>query len=54
MKLTHFSIAGHAVLQNLDVAVRDHLVVIGANDVGKTSILRLLNLLLGASMQHRG
>lgn len=52
MKLTQFSIVGHAVLQDLDVAVRDHLVVIGANDVGKTSILRLLNLLLGASMQQ--
>lgn len=52
MKLTQFSITGHAVLQNLDVAVRNHLVVIGANDVGKTSILRLLNLILGASMQQ--
>jgi putative ATP-dependent endonuclease of OLD family len=52
MKLVSFRIAGHAVLQDLDVQVRDHLVVIGANDVGKTSILRLLNLVLGASVQQ--
>lgn len=52
MKLTRFQITGHAVLQDLDVEVRDHLVIIGANDVGKTSILRLLNLLLGASVQQ--
>lgn len=52
MKLARLSITGHAVLQDLDVEVRDHLVIIGANDVGKTSILRLLHLLLGASVQQ--
>jgi len=48
---TRISISGHAVLADLDIEVRDHLVIVGANDVGKTSILRLLNLLLGASVQ---
>ena len=52
MKLTYFEIAGHSVLQDLAVEVRDHLVIVGANDVGKTSVLRLLNLLLGATVQQ--
>lgn len=52
MRLASFEIRGHAVLQDMTVEVRDHLVIVGANDVGKTSILRLLNLLLGASVQQ--
>lgn len=52
MRLSNIQISGHSVLQDLDIEVRDHLVIIGANDVGKTSILRLLNLLLGASVQQ--
>ncbi|QVG65551.1 ATP-binding protein [Curtobacterium flaccumfaciens pv. flaccumfaciens] len=32
--------------------LRDHLVIIGANDVGKTSVLRLLDMLLGATTQQ--
>lgn len=36
----------------MKVQVRDHLVIIGANDVGKTSILRLLNLLFCPSLQQ--
>lgn len=52
MKLSQFTITGHAVLADLDVAVREHLVIVGGNDVGKTSILRLLHLVLGASAQQ--
>ena len=52
MKLARLSITGHAVLRDFDIEVRDHLVIIGANDVGKTSILRLLHLMLGASVQQ--
>lgn len=52
MRLTRFTIEGHAVLNDMNVEVREHLVIIGANDVGKTSILRLLNLLLGATVQQ--
>ncbi|WP_344454334.1 ATP-dependent nuclease [Actinocorallia aurantiaca] len=34
----------------MDLEVRQHLVVVGANDVGKTSLLRLLNLALAAPL----
>lgn len=52
MRLTSFDIRGHAVLQDMHVELRDHLVIIGANDVGKTSVLRLLDMLLGATTQQ--
>lgn len=52
MKLSQITIAGHAVLADLEVPVREHLVIVGGNDVGKTSILRLLHQLLGASTQQ--
>lgn len=51
MRLTNIAIKNYARLQDLDIVVRDHLVVVGANDVGKTSLLRLLNLLLGSTAQ---
>lgn len=52
MKLSQIKIMGHAVLADLEVPVREHLVIVGGNDVGKTSILRLLHQLLGASTQQ--
>lgn len=52
MKLTRFEISGHARLKPMSVEVREHLVIVGANDVGKTSILRLLNHVLGSSVQQ--
>lgn len=52
MKLSQIEITGHRVLPDLKVAVREHLVIVGGNDVGKTSILRLLHMLLGASTQQ--
>lgn len=51
MRLTHFRISGHYMLDDLEVPVREHLVIVGGNDVGKTSILRLLNLLLAAPVR---
>ncbi len=33
----------------MEVALRKHLVIVGANDVGKSSLLRCMDLLLGAS-----
>ncbi|TXN30095.1 AAA family ATPase [Lacisediminihabitans profunda] len=51
MRLVKITVNNYARLQDLDVAVRGHLVVVGANDVGKTSLLRLLNLLFGATAQ---
>lgn len=52
MKLSQIKITGHAVLADLEIPVREHLVIVGGNDVGKTSILRLLHQLLGASTQQ--
>ena len=36
-------------VHDLDLRIRRHAVIVGANDVGKSSILRMLNLLLGTS-----
>ena len=52
MKLSRFGVANHAVLADMSVEVRDHLCIVGANDVGKSSVLRLLHLLLGATVQQ--
>ena len=52
MRLSRFEIVNHAVLQDMSVEVRDHLCIVGANDAGKSSMLRLLNLLLGATVQQ--
>lgn len=48
MKLTRLKVENHQRLLDLDIAVRDHLVLVGANDVGKSSLLRCLDLILGA------
>ncbi|WP_287005192.1 ATP-dependent nuclease [Gordonia sp. UBA7860] len=42
-------ITNHSRIQDLDLEVRRHAVIVGANDVGKSSILRMLNLLLGTT-----
>jgi putative ATP-dependent endonuclease of OLD family len=47
--ITRIKIANHSRISDLDVEVRGHAVIVGANDVGKTSILRLADLLLGAT-----
>jgi len=49
MRLMQLKIENHRRLHDLDIEVRDHLVLVGANDVGKSSLLRCLDLLLGAS-----
>lgn len=49
MKLTRIKIENHKRLIDLDIQVREHLVLVGANDVGKSSLLRCLDLVLGAS-----
>ncbi len=49
MRLSRMEITNHSRIQDLDLAVRRHAVIVGANDVGKLSILRMLNLLLGTS-----
>lgn len=49
MKLTGVTVSNHSRLKDLDLEVRHHLVLVGPNDVGKSSFLRCLDLLLGAS-----
>lgn len=49
MRLSRVEITNHSRIQDLDLEVRRHAVIVGANDVGKSSILRMLNLLLGTS-----
>lgn len=49
MKLTNFSISNHSRLQDVNLEVRHHLVLVGPNDVGKSSLLRCLDLLLGST-----
>lgn len=49
MRLSRLEISNHARIADLDIQIREHLVIVGANDVGKSSILRLLHLVLGSS-----
>lgn len=49
MQICRVTISNHSRIQDLDLDIRHHAVIVGANDVGKSSILRLLDLLLGAS-----
>lgn len=49
VRLTHVSITNHSRIQDLNLEIRRHGVIVGANDVGKSSILRMLNLALGAT-----
>jgi putative ATP-dependent endonuclease of OLD family len=49
MKLSRLEVANHSRIGDLALDIRGHAVVIGANDVGKSSLLRLLNLLLGST-----
>lgn len=49
MRLSKVEITNHSRIGDLEFEVRRHAVIVGANDVGKSSILRMLNLLLGAS-----
>lgn len=50
MRLTGIRVTNHSRLADLSLEVRDHLVLVGPNDVGKSSLLRCLDLLLGASI----
>src|SRR4051812_5410485 len=49
MHVTGLKVQNYARLVDLDIEVRSHLVLVGPNDVGKSSLLRCLDLLLGAS-----
>ncbi|GAA1966249.1 ATP-dependent nuclease [Catenulispora subtropica] len=47
MRLARVQVANYVRLQDVDIEVRHHLVLIGANDVGKTSLLRAVQAVLG-------
>ena len=49
MKLRAVGVWNHSRLQDVEVEVRQHLVLVGPNDVGKSSLIRCLDFLLGAS-----
>ena len=49
MRVSRLCVQNYSRLADLSIEVRQHLVLVGPNDVGKSSLLRCLNLLLGAS-----
>lgn len=49
MRLKKIKVLNHSRLQDFEIEVREHLVLVGANDVGKSSLLRCLDMLLGSS-----
>ncbi|MGD1173152.1 ATP-dependent nuclease [Mycobacterium seoulense] len=49
MRLVKFKVENHSRVEDFEIDVRGHLVLVGPNDVGKSSILRAMDLLLGAS-----
>ncbi|OZG50474.1 AAA domain-containing protein [Pseudoscardovia radai] len=53
MKLSHLSIENHSrLMHDIDIEVRRHLVLVGPNDSGKSSVMRCLDLLLGAAPEE--
>ena len=49
MRVTAVRVQNYARLEDLDIEVRRHLVLVGPNDAGKSSLLRCLDFLLGSS-----
>ena len=49
MQLNRVTISNHARIRDLEIDIRGHAAIIGANDVGKTSLLRMVNVLLGST-----
>jgi putative ATP-dependent endonuclease of OLD family len=49
MRIDRVQVSNHSRIRDLSLQFRTHAVIVGANDVGKTSLLRLLNLLLGCT-----
>ncbi|GAB21185.1 hypothetical protein GOPIP_004_01510 [Gordonia polyisoprenivorans NBRC 16320 = JCM 10675] len=49
MKLQRIRVENYRRLRNFEIAVREHLVLVGANDVGKSSLLRAVDLALRAN-----
>ncbi|MEJ6013382.1 AAA family ATPase [Corynebacterium sp. H127] len=51
MRIHRITVENYSRIADLEIDVRGHLVIVGANDVGKTSLLRILNLVLGPTAQ---
>ncbi|UVJ38024.1 ATP-dependent endonuclease [Arthrobacter sp. CJ23] len=49
MRITRIKFENYRRLADRELSVRDHLVLVGANDVGKSSFLRAIDLVLGTS-----
>lgn len=49
MKLRAIAVMNHSRLRDAEIEVREHLVLVGPNDAGKSSLIRCLDFLLGAS-----
>lgn len=49
MRLTRLEITNHSRIADVAVDIRDHLVLVGANDVGKSSVLRCIQFVIGAT-----
>ena len=49
MKLRAIGIWNHSRLRDAEVEVREHLALVGPDDVGKSSVIRCSDFLLGAS-----
>jgi putative ATP-dependent endonuclease of the OLD family len=47
MRLAAVRLRNHSRLEDCDLEVREHMVLVGPNDVGKSSLLRCLDLVLG-------
>jgi putative ATP-dependent endonuclease of OLD family len=49
MRISRIKIENYSRLADFEIEVREHLILVGANEVGKSSLLRCLDLLLDAS-----
>jgi putative ATP-dependent endonuclease of OLD family len=49
MRVVQIDVENHSRLRDASIAVRQHMVLVGPNDVGKSSLLRCLDLTLGAT-----
>lgn len=52
MKLSNIQITNHSRIEDLNIEVRDNLILIGSNGSGKSSLIRCLDLLLGKTTQQ--
>lgn len=50
MKLSRLKVENYRRLQDFEIYIRSHLVLVGANNAGKSSLLRAIDLTLGASV----